>query len=93
MIPFAPLAESLNKHAKAVMRTGATAQKIKAALDESNSKLPIYMEEDFDGALLKAKAIASEGDTVLLSPACASFDKFDNFEIRGRYFKDKVNNF
>ena len=93
MIPFAPLAESLNKHAKAVVLTGATAQKIKAALDESNSKLPIYMEEDFDEALLKAKAIASEGDTVLLSPACASFDKFDNFEIRGRYFKDKVNNF
>ena len=93
MIPFAPLASALNKHAKAVVLTGATADKIKSALDESNSTLPIHMEYDFDAAVMKAKEIAGEGDTVLLSPACASFDKFDNFEVRGRYFKEKINNF
>ncbi len=93
MIPFEPLANALNSHAKAVILTGATADKIKKALDESCSKLPIYMEYDFDMALMKARDIAKKGDTVLLSPACASFDRFDNFEIRGRYFKEKVKAF
>lgn len=93
MIPFEPLAQALNKNAKAVILTGATADKIKKALEESKSELNIYTEYDFDDAVLKAKSIAEKGDTVLLSPACASFDRFDNFEIRGRYFKDKVKNF
>jgi len=93
MIPFEPLAKSLNENAKAVVLTGATADKIKKALDASDSQLDIYMEYDFDEAIAKAKSIAVEGDTVLLSPACASFDRFDNFEIRGRYFKELVKNF
>ena len=43
-----------------------------------------------DECVLKAHEIAEPGDTVLLSPACASWDMYDNFEQRGDHFKDCV---
>ena len=43
-------------------------------------------------AVNKCREIAKEGDIVTLSPACASFDMFKNFEIRGNVFKDIINN-
>ncbi len=48
--------------------------------------------ETMDEALNKAKEIATEGDVVLLSPACSSYDQFKNFEQRGKIFKELVNN-
>ena len=48
--------------------------------------------ETMDEALNKAHEIASEGDVVLLSPACSSYDQFKNFEQRGKIFKELVNN-
>ena len=48
---------------------------------------------DFEGAVIRAKELAKEGDTVILSPACTSFDAFDNFEERGNFFKEIVNSF
>ena len=45
----------------------------------------------FEEAILKAQSMAPEGGNVLLSPACASFDMFDNFEQRGEVFKRIVN--
>ncbi len=89
--------DAVCKHTKAVVLTGATAGKIKAAIEEcdiAKSMLPeIYMIDDFKEAVNKAKEIAENGDTVILSPASASFDKFKNFEERGRFFKETVNNF
>ena len=41
-------------------------------------------------AVLKARRLAQPGDVVLLSPACASFDMFENFEHRGKVFKEIV---
>ena len=94
-IPFAPLAESLLEHAKAVVLTGATADAIDAALkahkDTADTPLPIYKEADFGCAVELAHSLAANGDTVLLSPACASFDAFRDFEERGDRFCEIVN--
>ena len=91
-IPFAPLADALCRHAKSVVLTGATAAKIKAALDdcESDEKPQIIEEGDFTSAVLAASKAASEGDIVILSPACASFDAFKNFMERGNAFRDII---
>ena len=96
-LSFAPLAEVLCERATAVILTGATAEKIRAALDEraeaQNGKLPIYTDPDFRGAVELARKIAVEGDVVLLSPACTSFDAFRNFEERGDTFCKIVKEF
>ena len=52
--------------------------------------MPVHWEDDFRQAVLKASSLAGEGDIVLLSPACASFDHFKNFEERGNLFKKIV---
>lgn len=96
-IPFAPLADVLCERAKAVILTGATAQKIFDALllcpAVQNGELPIYRESDFERAVQKAREVAGDGDLVLLSPACASFDAFRDFEARGERFCEIVNGF
>ena len=92
-IPFEPLADALNEKAKAVILTGATAEKINSVLEASGSTIDIYLEKDFDKAVKSARDMASKGDIVLLSPACASFDAFDNFMQRGNRFKEIVNEF
>ncbi len=92
-IPFAPLAKALNEKAKAVVLTGATAEKIHSALQEENAQLEIRIEKDFEKAICLARSIAQKGDMVILSPACASFDAFKNFMERGNKFKQIVNDF
>lgn len=90
-IPFEPLAEPLCRMAKIVVLTGATASKIKTVLDEYPGIKPvIYERSDFTDAVMTAISSATEGDIVLLSPACASYDAFPNFEVRGNRFKEIV---
>ena len=96
-VSYEPLAISLCERARAVVLTGATAQKIKDELDArpevQAGLLPVYEETTFEGAVHRAREIAQSGDTVLLSPACASFDAFRNFAERGDTFRRIVNEF
>ena len=95
--PYEPLAVSLCEHAKAVVLTGASAPLIRKALEETNAvksgALPVFEDNDFEKAIRLAKEAAEQGDIVLLSPACASFDAFQNFEERGERFRNIVNQF
>ena len=90
-IPFEPLADAICEYAKAVVLTGATAGKILTALskkaDVQEGRMPVYMQPDFTEAVKLACTVAQSGDAVLLSPACASFDAFKNFEERGMAFR------
>ncbi len=94
-IPFEPLALSLCRHAKAVVLTGATAEKIKAAIlscpEYHFDLFELIERSDFTDAVITASHTADAGDIVILSPACASFDAFKNFAERGRKFKEIVN--
>jgi UDP-N-acetylmuramoylalanine--D-glutamate ligase len=96
-IPFGPLATALVERAAAVVLTGDTAEKIKAALEAcagyDPELLPTVIEPDFEAAVWRARELARPGGIVLLSPACASFDRFKNFEERGNLFKSIVNRF
>jgi len=93
-IPFDELGDALCEYAKAVFLTGDTAEKIRGAILSSklyeDSALPVTMEADFREAVLAAAHAAGEGDIVLFSPACASFDHFKNFAERGKYYKSIV---
>ncbi len=93
-IPFAPLAEALCARAEAVVLTGATAGKIMTALEEcpayNKERLKVVTEPDFAQAVSRARSMAKPGGIVLLSPACASFDRFKNFMERGNLFKEIV---
>lgn len=92
-VSFAPLAETLIDRAGGVVLTGETAPKIKAALLASprwDGNLPLREVDDFADAACAARAMAHEGGTVVLSPACASFDRFRNFAERGETFKKIV---
>ena len=77
--------------ARAVFLCGATAPKIKAAIEEAKGETPeIFVYTDFKEAVKGAKDYAGEGEKVILTPASASFDMFKNFEERGRIFKETV---
>lgn len=90
-IPFDVLGPEVTAHVKELFLTGDTAHKIKAAVeaapDYSPDALPIHVIDDFTEAVLAAHKAAGPGDVVILSPACASFDKFKNFMERGAAFK------
>ena len=93
-LPFDGLGDELCLLSKRVFLTGDTAQRIKEAILASKyyaqSQLEVTVIDDFKETVLAAAASAGEGDIVLLSPACAAFDKFKNFMERGKYFKKIV---
>lgn len=85
---FAPLKSPVSRHVRQVVLFGRDAQHIENALEGS---VPCIRARDLDEAVRAAKRTARRGDAVLFSPACASFDMFDNYEARGRAFISAVN--
>lgn len=85
---FTLLREPLRAKARAALLIGAAAAKIARQLGDA---VPIVSSGTLAAAVDLAARSAVPGDTVLLAPACASFDQFDNFEHRGRAFKELVN--
>jgi len=75
---------------KDMILIGQTAEKIRACAQKCGFTA-VHMEPDLKHAVQKAAELAEEGDAVLLSPACASWDQFKSYEERGRLFKEYVN--
>ena len=86
---FSPLREEVRRKARAVMLIGADADKVAAALADCG--VPLHFCADLPEAVQRAAAAAHTGDTVLLSPACASLDMFDSYAHRGKVFAEAVN--
>jgi UDP-N-acetylmuramoylalanine--D-glutamate ligase len=84
---YSALAGPLRAKAHAALLIGAAAGKIARQL---HGAVPIIHAGTMEAAIAEAASRAKSGDTVLLAPACASFDQFENFEHRGREFKRLV---
>ncbi|QBK04468.1 UDP-N-acetylmuramoyl-L-alanine--D-glutamate ligase [Hylemonella gracilis] len=85
---FSPLAEPVRRYVRAVILIGRDAPQIRAAVQGSG--VPLLDAASMADAVHLASAQARAGDAVLLSPACASFDMFDNYEHRARVYVEAV---
>jgi len=86
---YTVLREPLRAKARAALLIGAAAPKIAEHLGEHS--VPVIRCGTLAAAVQQAHRCAEPGDTVLLAPACASFDQFESYEHRGRIFKELVN--
>ena len=85
---FSPLADPVHRYCRAVVLIGRDAPLIRAALVDA--QVPLFDADSMGDAVTQASAQARSGDAVLMSPACASFDMFDNYEHRARLFVQAV---
>ncbi len=86
-LDYTALREPLAGKAHAVLLIGAAADKI---ADQLRGAVPLEHSETLENAVRFAYAQARPGDTILLAPACASFDQFSSYEHRGQVFKSLV---
>ena len=95
-IPFEPMADTVIEKVRLLILTGPTAGAIETAIVShpkyDADQMPILHAADLPEAVVLARENAIAGDVVMLSPACASFDAYPNFEARGRHFKSLSNN-
>ncbi len=88
-IDFHELIDPFKKHVKAIVTLGETSEKLLSVAELAGIEWR-YTVDNVTDAVHKAYAISKEGDVVLLSPACASWDMFSSFEERGSMFKEVV---
>ena len=84
---FGELAAALENKLRAAVLVGKDAEKIASALD---TVMPVYFAQDMDDAVQQAAQYADSDETVLLAPACASLDQYDNYAARGDAFRTAV---
>jgi len=85
--PFDRLGEQISRKAKAAILIGQTAGKIADAITGNGpNQVVVQVVDSLASAVERAEEIADAGDVVLLSPACASYDMFENYEQRGKEF-------
>ena len=88
---FAPLLDPIRERCAACYLTGAVADRLAAELAPvAETGIPLHRCADLEDAVRRAAAAARPGEVVLLSPACASFDAFRDFEERGERFREIV---
>ncbi|PLC48774.1 UDP-N-acetylmuramoyl-L-alanine--D-glutamate ligase [Pollutimonas subterranea] len=86
---FTPLARAVRAHARAVVLIGQDAPRIERVL--ADAQVPVECTASLAQAVSRSLELAQPGDTVLLSPACASMDMFQDYGHRGRCFIEEVN--
>lgn len=86
---YSMIEELVTEKVKKIYAIGSSAEKV---FNYFHGKVKTEIKKDFDEVINTAISESKEGDVVLLSPACASFDMFDNYEHRGKVFKQIVNN-
>ncbi len=85
------LARAIVQQAKAIILLGQTGPTLKQAIKDCDPDFePVFMVQTLKEAVIRANDLADSGDVVLMSPACASYDMFDNFQDRGDQFKQCV---
>lgn len=87
---YAPMLEALDGVCKGIVLIGMAAPLIRAACAERGVTYPVIDATDMHDAVRRATALCTAGDAVVLSPACASYDMFQNFGHRGRVFREAV---
>jgi UDP-N-acetylmuramoylalanine--D-glutamate ligase len=86
--PYAALVDELRRTVRAVVAFGEAGPLIEADL---TGVVPVRrLGSSFEAVIESARELARQGDAVLLSPACSSYDMFDNYEQRGAFFKELV---
>jgi UDP-N-acetylmuramoylalanine--D-glutamate ligase len=86
---YSRISDLVQKNVRAIVAMGESADKVEKTLSPLK---PVRRADSIDEAVLAAQTFAQAGDVVLLSPACASFDWFENYEQRGKVFKELVKN-
>ncbi|WP_129596440.1 UDP-N-acetylmuramoyl-L-alanine--D-glutamate ligase [Anaerophilus nitritogenes] len=86
---FTEFIQSFDNKVKHMIIFGETAEKIRKTAAENNF-LECSIVKNLEEAVLLSSKIAKEGDCVLLSPACASWDMYPSYEVRGKHFKERV---
>ena len=87
---YQPMLEALDGVCKGIVLIGQAAPLIRAAADAHGVRYPVVDATDMHDAVRRATELCGPGDAVVLSPACSSYDMFQNFGHRGRVFRDAV---